>query len=123
MLLQKNKLILAAVQDFGLSSRISETARNLGIEVFFMRNKAEAFRDFKSKPQMLLIDLNLKNFDPLAFIEQARKDSRTTDLTIVGYLSPAQTSLREKALKSGCDKVLTRLEFETRISTILSGGM
>ena len=123
MLLQKNKLILVAVQDFGLSSKISETAGNLGVEVFFMGNKAEAFRDFKSKPQALLIDLNLKNFDPIAFIEQARKDSRTADLSIIGYLSHAQLALKERALKAGCDQVLTRLEFETRLSTILSGGI
>src|SRR3989344_6240350 len=116
--MEKNKLVLIAVQDFPVSSKISEIARNLGIEVFFMKNTAEAFRDFKNKPQMLIIDLNLKNFNPLAFVEQIRLDKRTSHLRIVGYHAPQQLSLKDKAEKLGCNLVLPRNVFETKISSI-----
>ena len=116
-----NRTVLVAVDDLFFSSKISETARQLGIQVLFARSQDEIIaRALSEKPALLIVDLNSTRCSPVETIGQIKDDADLRHIPIVGFLSHVQADLKVKASMAGCDRVMPRSVFTANLPKILS---
>lgn len=114
--------VLAAVEDLLFKSKISETAKQLGVEAKFPRNPRrllEALRE--NPPDLLVLDLNSARFEPLELLRTVRSDAATESIKTVGFLSHVQRDLAVAAREAGCDRVVARSAFTRDLPEILAG--
>ena len=115
--------VVAAVEDLLFRSKISETANTLGIETTFPRSPKKLVEQAtRSKPDLLVLDLNSARFEPLELLERLKSDEATRDIPVVGFLSHLQKDLALAARSSGCDRVMARSAFTKDLPKILAGG-
>lgn len=115
--------VLAAVEDLLFKSKISETAKGLGVEATFPRNPQrllEALRE--DPPDLLVLDLNSARFEPMEILRTIRSDAATESVRTVGFLSHVQRDLALAAREAGCDRVVARSAFTRDLPEILAGG-
>ncbi len=114
--------VLAAVEDLLFRSKISETADSLGVEARFPRTRErllEALRE--SPPDLLVLDLNSRRFEPLELLRTLRSAEATRQTPTVGFLSHVQGDLAVAAREAGCDRVVARSAFTRDLPRILAG--
>ena len=115
-----NRTVLVAVDDLFFSSKISETARQLGISLLFARSQDEIIaRALSEKPALLIVDLNSTRCNPVETIGQIKDDADLRHIPIVGFLSHVQADLKVKATMAGCDRVMPRSVFAAHLPKIL----
>jgi PleD family two-component response regulator len=113
-------MILAAVDDLMFSSKISASARQLGIEVVFARSADEILRQARAlRPRLAIFDLNSSRTEPLATIAAIKADPALAGIRTIGFVSHVQTDLIDAARSSGIDEVLARSAFSARVAEIL----
>jgi hypothetical protein len=105
--------VAALVDDIFFSSKISETARQVGSETVFCRS-AEAVPPDAAR---ICVDLNANTFDAVAEIQKLR---RVHSAPIVAYLSHVQVDLKRRAEEAGAAEVLPRSMFVQRLPELLS---
>jgi len=116
-----NQAVLVAVDDIFFASKITETARQLGISLLFARTQDEVIaRALSEKPALLIIDLNSARCNPIETIGQIKEVPDLRHIPIVGFLSHVQADLKVKASMAGCDRVLPRSVFTVHLPKILS---
>ena len=116
-----NRTVLVAVDDLFFSTKISETAKQLGIPLLFARSQDEVIaRALTEKPALLIIDLNSTRCKPIATIGQIKDDADLRHIPVVGFLSHVQADLKVRATMAGCDRVLPRSVFTTHLPKILA---
>ncbi|MBI3780208.1 MAG: hypothetical protein HY278_03990 [candidate division NC10 bacterium] len=116
-----NQPVLVAVDDLFFVSKITETARQLGISLLFARTQDEVIaRALSEKPALLIIDLNSARCNPIETIGQIKEDADLRHIPIVGFLSHVQADLKVKASMAGCDRVMPRSVFTAQLPKILS---
>lgn len=116
-----NQAVLVAVDDLFFASKITETARQLGILLLFARTQDEVIaRALSEKPALLIIDLNSARCNPIETIGQIKEDPDLRHIPIVGFLSHVQADLKVKASMAGCDRVMPRSVFTAHLPKILS---
>jgi CheY-like chemotaxis protein len=116
------RLVLAAVEDLLFRSKISETADALGVEARFPRTREgllEALRE--PPPDLLVIDLNSRRFEPLELLQSLRSAEVNRPTLTVGFLSHVQGDLAVAAKEAGCDRVVARSAFTRDLPRILAG--
>ena len=116
------RLVLAAVEDLLFRSKISETADALGVEARFPRTREgllEALRE--PPPDLLVIDLNSRRFEPLELLQSLRSAEVNRPTLTVGFLSHVQGDLAAAAKEAGCDRVVARSAFTRDLPRILAG--
>ena len=114
--------VLAAVEDLLFRSKISETADSLGVEAMFPRTRErllEALRE--SPPDLLVLDLNSRRFEPLELLRTLRSTEAARQTPTVGFLSHVQGDLAVAAKEAGCDRVVARSAFTRDLPRILAG--
>ena len=116
-------MILAAVDDLMFASKISTTAKQLGIEVIFARSPDEVLRQARAlRPPLVIFDLNSKRTEPLATISAIKADAELSGVRTIGFVSHVQTELIEEARQAGVDDVMARSAFSARLGEILQSG-
>lgn len=116
-----SKSVLVAVDDLFFSTKISETAKQLGIPLLFARSQDEVIaRALTEKPALLIIDLNSNRCQPVETILQIKEDADLRHIPVIGFLSHIQADLKVKATIAGCDRVLPRSVFTAHLPKILS---
>ena len=116
------RLVLAGVEDLLFRSKISETADSLGVEARFPRTKErllEALRE--SPPDLLVLDLNSRRFEPLELLRTLRSAEVTRRTPTLGFLSHVQGDLAVAAKEAGCDRVVARSAFARDLPRMLAG--
>jgi CheY-like chemotaxis protein len=114
--------VLAAVEDLLFRSKISETAKSLGIEARFPRSKERLLETLReSPPDLLVLDLNSARFEPLELLRTVKADEELRDVRTVGFLSHVQGDLALAAREAGCDRVMARSAFVENLPRVLSG--
>ena len=114
--------VLAAVEDLLFRSKISETAKTLGIEAKFPRSPRKLVEQATaSPPDLLVLDLNSSRFEPLKLLREVKSDEALRDVPVVGFLSHVQRELAVAARESGCDRVVARSAFTKDLPEILAG--
>jgi hypothetical protein len=104
--------VAALVDDLFFSSKISETARQVGCEIVFCRS-AEAVPPDAAR---ICVDLNASSFDAVSEIQKLK---RVHSAPIVAYLSHVQVDLKRRAEEAGAE-VLPRSLFVQRLPELLS---
>ena len=113
--------VLIAVDDLFFSSKITETAKQLGVPLQFARTQDEVIaRALSEKPALVIIDLNSTRSNPVETIGQLKEDPDLRHIPIVGFLSHIQADLKVKATMAGCDRVLPRSAFTASLPKILT---
>jgi CheY-like chemotaxis protein len=116
---QENKTVLAVVNDLFFSVKITDAAKRVGMPVEFVKEGAELIAKAKTKPTLIIFDLNFDQVDPLKLISKLKTGSDYKGISVIGYLSHVQGDLKLKAQEAGCDMVMARSAFSQNLPQIL----
>jgi threonine dehydratase len=113
-------MVLAAVDDLMLASKIRAAASRAGVEVVFARSAAEiAARLAAARPALVVVDLNATRFDPLAVIATWEDDESTRGIPTLGFVSHVDSARVAAARAAGIGRVMARSAFFERLPEIL----
>ena len=118
MLNREPKRVLAVVNDLFFSVKITDAAKRSGMELEFVKDPAAVIEKAKSKPSLIILDLNFDAVAPLDLIGQLKQTSDTRGISLIGYLSHIQGELKQQAQEAGCDMVLARSAFSQNMAQI-----
>ena len=62
----------------------------------------------RTKPTVIVFDLNFDAVEPLKLISQLKGSPETRGVSLIGYLSHIQGELKQQAQEAGCDMVMAR---------------
>ncbi len=116
---QGNKKVLAVVSDLFFSVKINDAAKRAGMSVEFVKDEHEVLTKAKSKPSLIIFDLNFESVNPLDIITKLKSNAELKNISVIGYLSHVQGELKQKAHETGCDMVLARSAFSQNLPQIL----
>ena len=116
---QENKTVLAVVSDLFFSVKISDAAKRAGIPVEFIKDQNEVITRAKTKPTLIIFDLNFDGVQPLKLISQLKSGEDFKGISVIGYLSHVQGDLKIQAQEAGCDMVMARSAFSQNLPQIL----
>jgi CheY-like chemotaxis protein len=115
---QESKRVLAVVTDLFFSVKLSEAAKRNGMPLEFVKNGDEVLEKAKSRPTLIVFDLNCDAVEPLKLIAQLKGDPDTRTVSLLGYLSHIQGELKQQAQEAGCDMVMARSAFSQNLMQI-----
>ena len=113
-------MVIAAVDDLMFASKISTAARQLGVDVVFVKSFEDVKREAARGSALLILDLNSQRTDPLATVAAMKGDAALSQLPTVGFVSHVQGDLIAAARRAGVDEVLARSAFVERLPEILA---
>jgi len=116
---QGNKTVLAVVSDLFFSVKISDAAKRAGLPVEFIKDEQEVIAKAKTKPTLIIFDLNFDDVEPIKLISKLKNGSDYKGISLIGYLSHVQAELKIKAQEAGCDMVMARSAFSQNLPIIL----
>jgi PleD family two-component response regulator len=116
---QDNKTVLAVVNDLFFSVKITDAAKRAGISVVFVKDEQEVIAKAKTKPTLIIFDLNFEQVEPLKLISKLKSSGDYKGVSVIGYLSHVQGDLKRKAQEAGCDMVMARSAFSQNLPQIL----
>jgi len=111
--------VLAVVSDLFFSSKINEAAKHAGVKLQYVTTEAGLLEKARSKPPLIIFDLNFDAARPLDLIGKLKGDAELKHINLIGYLSHVQTDLKRKAEETGCDEVMARSSFSMNLPEIL----
>jgi CheY-like chemotaxis protein len=112
--------IVAVLDDLMFIVKIQEAARRVGLEAVFVKTEPDALRLAKEGPALIILDLNMKAFEPLHLIEQLKSDAALKAIAVLGFVSHVQADLTRAARECGCDVVMARSAFSQNLPAILT---
>lgn len=115
---QETKRVLAVVTDLFFSVKLTEAAKRAGLSLEFVTDSKEVLEKAKSKPSLIIFDLNFEKAHPVKLIGKLKGDSDTKGISLIGYLSHIQVELKQQAQEAGCDMVLARSAFSQNMPQI-----
>ena len=118
MPLREPKRVLAVVNDLFFSVKITDAAKRSGMELEFVKDQGEVIEKARTKPTLIILDLNFDAVEPLQLIGSLKKAPETKGVSVIGYLSHIQGELKQAAQDAGCDMVLARSAFSQNMSQI-----
>jgi PleD family two-component response regulator len=116
---QDNKTVLAVVNDLFFSVKISDAAKRAGMPVEFIKDEKEVIAKAKTRPTLIIFDLNFADVQPLKLISELKSGSDFKGISVIGYLSHVQADLKLQAQEAGCDMVMARSAFSQNLPQIL----
>jgi PleD family two-component response regulator len=116
---QESKTVLAVVNDLFFSVKITDAAKRAGMPVEFIKDEKEVIARAKTKPTLIIFDLNFEDVQPLKLISKLKTGSDYKGISLIGYLSHVQAELKLKAQEAGCDMVMARSAFSQNLPLIL----
>jgi CheY-like chemotaxis protein len=108
--------VLALIDDLFFQSKLTETARQVGVPVRVVSNgDALVQAAAVQPPALVLVDLNARQgaLDGLARV------CAGGSVPVVAFLSHVQTDLAAQAREAGCTEVLPRSKFTANLAEIL----
>ena len=114
----RHKYLLAVLEDLLFTVKIDGAAKRAGLTTQFVQSEEAAVERAKEKPLVIIIDLNCRSLDPLALIVKL-KDSDSSKVPLIGFVSHVQGELKQKAHQAGCDVVMARSAFSQNLPQIL----
>ncbi len=116
-------MILALVDDLMFTSKIKTTATRLGVPLVFARSPESALAEMrKSRPSLVILDLNSVRTQPLATVAAMKSDPALAEIPAIGFVSHVQTDLIDAARQAGVAEVLPRSAFTMHLPEILERG-
>jgi PleD family two-component response regulator len=115
---QEPRRVLAVVTDLFFSVKISEAAKRNGLALEFVKEGKEVLEKAKTKPSLIVFDLNFEDANPLQLIAKLKGSADTKGISLIGYLSHIQAELKQQAQEAGCDMVMARSAFSQNMLQI-----
>jgi len=115
----QKKTVLAVLEDLFFMVKINESAKRAGFSVEFVKTEADVLHNAKSRPTLIIVDLNFHGIDPLKLVRTLKASAEMKDISVLGYVSHVQGELKQQAQESGCDMVLARSAFSQNLPQIL----
>lgn len=116
----RNKKVVAVLDDLFFSSKIREAAKTLEIEVEFVKKPDGLNEKISSeKPSVIIFDLNSRFGSPLEIIKKIKSASELKRIPVIGFLSHVQIELKKEAHRAGCDLVIPRSRFSNDMIEML----
>jgi CheY-like chemotaxis protein len=115
---QESKRVLAVVSDLFFSVKLSEAAKRNGLAIEFVKDGPELIEKAKSRPTVIVFDLNFEAVEPLKLISQLKGSPDTRGVSLIGYLSHIQGELKQQAQEAGCDMVMARSALSQNLMVI-----
>ena len=115
---QGPRRVLAAVSDLFFSVKLSEAAKRAGLALEFVTDSNQILEKAKTRPSLIIFDLNFEALQPVNLITKLKEDSDTKGISLIGYLSHIQVELKQQAQEAGCDMVLARSAFSQNMPMI-----
>ena len=112
------KKVLAVVSDLFFSVKLTDAAKRAGMPLEFVKDSAAILEKAKTKPQLIIFDLNFEAAEPLEVIAKLKGSAETKGISLIGYLSHVQGELKQRAQEAGCDMVLARSAFSQNMPQI-----
>lgn len=113
--------VIAAVTDLFFIAKMQAAARHAGVELGFVSTTEELLAKAEAGVDLVVLDLNDPNLDILGEIETLRANPETASLPLLGFISHVDVDLAEQAKKAGCDRVVPRSQFSSRLIEMLGG--
>jgi len=116
------RTIVSIVPDLLTSTRIAETARQLGVAHVsaHAREAVEVCR--RSAVDLVIVDLEAAGEPrPEMVVRALKQDAATRSLTVLAFYAHVHNTLRESALAAGADHVLPRSAFSRQLARWLTG--
>jgi DNA-binding NarL/FixJ family response regulator len=109
--------VLAYIDDIFFQAKLTETARQLGVELCTSAAPDAFAKELTTNnPHLIIVDLNARS-NPFDAIAAAKRDA--PNVPLLAFLSHVQTDLAEKARAAGCTEVMPRSKFTRDLATIL----
>jgi PleD family two-component response regulator len=115
---QEARRVLAVVSDLFFSVKLTEAAKRAGLALEFVTDSNEVLEKAKTKPSLIIFDLNFEQAEPVKLIEKLKESADTKGISLIGYLSHIQVELKQQAQEAGCDMVLARSGFSQNMPVI-----
>ncbi len=113
-------MILAVLDDLMFTSKIRTTAAQLGVTVVFARSLDAALAEMrKTRPALVIMDLNNPRIEPLALVGAMKADAALASIPTLGYAPHVQTDVIDAARAAGVQDVLARSAFTQHLPAIL----
>ena len=112
------KRVLAVVSDLFFSVKLTEAAKRAGLALEFVTDPKQVLEKAKTKPSLIILDLNLESAAPVQLIGELKGSTDTKGVSLIGYLSHIQVELKQAAQEAGCDMVLARSAFSQNMPQI-----
>ncbi len=112
------KQVLAVLTDLFFSVKLSEAAKRNGLGLEFVTEAKDVLEKAKSKPSLIVFDLNYEAANPLQIIAALKSSPETKGISLIGYLQHIQADLKMQAQEAGCDMVLARSALSQNMSII-----
>jgi PleD family two-component response regulator len=112
------KRVLAVVSDLFFSVKLTEAAKRAGLALEFVTDPKQVLEKAKTRPSLIILDLNLEAAEPVQLIGQLKGAADTKGVSLIGYLSHIQVDLKQAAQEAGCDMVLARSAFSQNMPQI-----
>ncbi len=116
---QKQKKVLAVVNDLFFTVKITDAAKRAGMAVEMVKDPEDVLTKAKSRPSLIIFDLNFEDVQPLKLIGELKSNSEFKGVSLIGYLSHVQGELKQAAQEAGCDMVMARSAFSQNLPQIL----
>jgi PleD family two-component response regulator len=110
--------VLAVLTDLFFSVKLGESAKRNGMALEFVTEGKEVLEKAKSKPQLIVFDLNYEAVSPVQLIAKLKANPDTKGISLIGYLSHLQGDLKQEAQEAGCDMVMARSAFSQNMMQI-----
>ncbi len=119
---KRSKVVLGAVPDLFLWSKVAGAATRLGIEAR-QAASADALRaGLEAGADLVLVDLDAQGLDAMAAVRQTLAGASRGRPRLVAFASHVHGPLLQQAKAAGCDSVLTRGAMVSSLSRLLASA-
>jgi len=116
-------MIVCAIEDLLFSIKISTTARQLGVSIYFERFRDRVLATIREKqPSLVIFDLNSSRLDPMTVIAAMKADPKLSRIQTLGYVSHVDSEAIAAARRAGIDQVMARSAFTAQLPAILQSA-
>jgi len=117
----KIRTVIAAVDDMFFVSKISATARALGMVVSFPRSLAALMALANEElPDLFVVDLHNAKLDPLEIAARLKSTEPLRSVPLLGFFSHVNVDLQRQAVEAGYSEVIPRSLFARDLAKILA---
>ncbi len=117
---QNQRRVVAALEDLFFTVKINESAKRAGVAIEFVKSEQDVLERAKTKPTLIILDLNCNAIEPLKLIGELKANAETKAISLIGFLSHVQGELRAVERKRpAATPVMARSAFSQNLLQIL----
>ncbi|MCL4204991.1 MAG: hypothetical protein KJ000_21125 [Pirellulaceae bacterium] len=115
--------VFLLTSDLLFSSRVAQAARSAGVPLTVASSSDAVLRHVSESdsPRLLVLDLSAADCDVQRIVAEAHE--LPSPPTVVAYASHVLGPLLQEARQSGCDLVLTRGQFVSRLDELIQAAI